>query len=624
MLDSLRSFATTWLGKVLGAFLLVGLAGFGISGVLTGIGSDTVARVGSAEITTRDFQRAYNAQINAAAQRMGSLPTAEQAVALGIPSAALNKLASDAVLDTMGAEFGLGASDAQLGKMLREDPNFAGLLGNFDAANFQRVLQQTGYTENEYLNAQTKAVRRQQIITAIFGGAKAPETVQNLIAHYSADTRAIDYFVLNDAGILPPEEPTDAEMAAYLAENQADYRTIPTRTVKVMVLSPDAIAAGITLADEDIAAEYERTKASFNRTETRDVKQVVLATDEAVKAFEDGLAAGTPFDQLVADNNLRVTDLGTLSEAAITDKPLAAAAFGLEEGAYTLIPGALGQRAVSVSNIVTGGQQSLDEVRDQVAERLKQKQARDSYIDVLDQIEELRAAFRPLDEIATRYNLALNEMPVTANGEALAAVEGIPADSRGRVAAAIFDAEQGDLAPTVALSSTLNIWFDIEKVEAARDQSLDEVKDAVQEAMMATRVDAALQAQVDEVTARLEAGDAFADIAVSLNQFPQLSQPFTRQGDGSPVIDQSVAMAAFGGGEGHFGAARNSAGDYVIFQVDSINALEPDINAQTRDFVDNAVLDSIYGDFITALRNDAGININQAVLTQLLGLDGTQ
>ena len=81
---------------------------------------------------------------------------------------------------------------------------------------------------------------------------------------------------------------------------------------------------------------------------------------------------------------------------------LAAAAFSLEEGAFALIPAPLGMRAVSVAAINPGGQQSLDEARDAVAAALKLRKARDAYIDILDQIEELRAAFRPLGEIADR------------------------------------------------------------------------------------------------------------------------------------------------------------------------------------------------------------------------------
>lgn len=623
MLDSLRNFATTWVGKVIGGFLVLGLV-FGFSGALTGIGSNTVAHVGSESITIRDFQRAYNSQLNAAAAQRGSIPTSQEALALGIPSAAINRLASDAAMTALGREFGLGASDERLGQMLRADPNFGGTLGNFDAANFQRALQQNGFTENEYFKSQTDAVRRQQIAIAIFGGTKIPEAAQKLINRYGSDTRTIDYFVLNSAGLLPPADPTDDEIVAYLAENQTTYRTIPTRTAQLMVLSPEAIAAGIEVSDEDVAAQYERTKATFLRIETRDVHQVILSSDILVRWFEMGIESGKSFDAIIEESGLPVTDLGSLTKAQIIDTTLAEAAFGLEDDAYTLIPAAQGMRAVMVTNIVPGGQQSLDDVRDQVEERLKNRQARDSYIDILDQIEELRAAFRPLDEIASRYGLDLTEVPLTANGAALSAIDAIPADGYRRVATAIFTAEQGNLAPTVALGASRNVWFDLLQIEPARDQTIDEVRDQINETMLAERTNDALLAQVDQVIADMATGQPFADVAVSLNQFPQLSQAFTRRGIGSAVISGDVAAATFSGGAGFFGSARNSDGDYVIFQVVDVTSSTDEIEVAAREFVDSAIIDSLYGNFISALRDDAGVSINQDVLGQLLALDGTQ
>ena len=47
MLDSFRKIGRTWFGKVLGAFLIVGLAGFGISNVLLDFGSNTTRSVSS-------------------------------------------------------------------------------------------------------------------------------------------------------------------------------------------------------------------------------------------------------------------------------------------------------------------------------------------------------------------------------------------------------------------------------------------------------------------------------------------------------------------------------------------------------------------------------------------------
>lgn len=624
MLDSLRGFATTWMGKLLGALLLVGLAGFGVTGVLTGIGTNNVANVGSQEITIRDFQRVYNSLLNNVAATTGAIPTPQQAVAFGLPTAAINQLANQAALTDMGRDFGLGVSDERLGKIIRDDPSFGGVLGSFEEANFQRVLEQNGYTQNEYFADQTDAARRQQISIALFAGMTAPKTSVDLINRYSTDTRTIDYFVLGGTAIETPDEPTPAEIEAYLSENQSQYRTQPTRNVEVMVLSPQALVQGINIADADIAADYERTKANYTKPATRTVSQAILSSDFLVDLFEDGLVKGKSFDQMIEETSIPVTDLGTLSRAQITDEALGDAAFDLAEGEYSLIRAAQGIRAVSVSNVDPGGQQSLDEVRDQITEKLKLRQARDEFIDVLDQIEELRAAFRPLDEIAGRFGLVVTELDVTANGDALDAIAAIPQDSRSRVASAIFSVEEGNLAPTVTLGANLNVWFDLKSITTARDQTVEEVGDEVRQLLMDERIDAALSTLANDIVDEINAGSNFADAAAARSLFPQLSQAFGRRGDGSAVIDAQVASAAYGGGPGYVGSARNSDEDYVVFQVVDISNSGDEVQPETVDFVDRAVLDGLYQAFVTSVREDIGISINENVLTQVLALDGTQ
>ena len=401
MLDHLRNFGSSIVGKVMMAFLLVGLAGFGISGVLTSIGSNTVAHVGDQEITTREFQRAYSNQMNAVAQQTGSIPTADQAMAMGIPGSVLNSLAGQAALDGLGSQMGLGASDDRLGRMLRDDPSFAGALGQFDRANFQRVLQSAGYTETEYVNVLRKGASRQQIVSSVMADVVLPETALNIINRYSGDRRTISYFVLTTAGIPEVAPPTEAELAAYLADNQTSFRTKETRTARIMVLDIASLAAGIEVTEAEIASEYEKTKASLSLPETRVIRQVVL-NDENKAAFETGLAAGTSFDELVATAGLTPVDLGELKIDDISDAALAETAFSLDEGGFAIIPGALGFRAVQAQTVNPERVETLDEARADITKSLKEKAARNKYADVLDGIEELRAAFRPLDEIADR------------------------------------------------------------------------------------------------------------------------------------------------------------------------------------------------------------------------------
>lgn len=617
MLDSFRHLTKTWFGKILGAFLIVGLAGFGISNVITGFGTNTVATVAGQDISVRDYQRAYNNQINAVAQQIGRVPTVEEANAFGVPGMVLDRLAGEAAINKLGEDLGLGVSEDRLGKMLREDPSFSSALGSFDRANFLRVLQQNGFTEAEYFDLQTKAARRQQLVSGLLSGAPAPAAATDLLTRFSGDTRTVDYFVLNAQALPPVAEPTEEELAAYLKDNQGKFRTKATRTVELLALSPEAIAATKTITDEEVAAEYERTKASRVKIERRTIKQVALSTPEIEKAFTDGKAAGTPFADVLAATGATAQDLGNLAKTEVTDSSLADAAFGLALNDYAIIEGIGSKRAVTVSAIEPGGVISLEDAKADIAKQLALTQARNEYTDVLDQIEELRAAFKPLPEIAERFGLKTVTIPLTEAGVELANDPDIGAEAAQRIATAVFKAEQGNLAPTIQLSSTRNLWFDLKKVDEARDQTLDEVRDAVVTAWTDAKTDAAVSAEVTKLLEQVKAGTPFADVASSIGQFPILSQPLKRAGDGTTVLNQTVANEIFNGGPTHFGSAVNGDGDHVVFQVVEVNQGTSDQTADIKKFVEEGSRDALYSDLLTGLKSEAGMRINDQVLKQL-------
>ncbi|MGV8830632.1 MAG: SurA N-terminal domain-containing protein [Devosia sp.] len=617
MLDSLRGFAKSWPGKIMGAFLLVGLAGFGINNVIAGLGTSTVARVGDAEISSRAFLNAYQRQINQVAQQIGSMPTSEQAMSMGIPSAVLQSLAQDAALDQMANSFGLGVSDAKLSEMLRTDPSFQGTLGTFDPSTFSNVLRQSGMTEAEYFAEQTKRARRDQLVLSLFGDTKLPTISSSLIHRYAADERTIDFFVLGDTNIETPAAPTEDELARYLSEHQADFRTVEARTVQMLRLSPADLAATKTIGEDAIAAEYEQTKAGLTKPERRTIQQVVL-DETKLAAFEAGLTAGTPFETLIADNGLTVTDLGSLAQSDISDANLAKAAFGLENGGFAIIDGVTGKRAVHVSAIDAGGVSTLAEVHDQIAQRLALTEARKEIGDVQDQVEELRAAFRPLTEIADRFGLKLYDANVTASGAELSVMPDLAAADVTRISQAIFKADKGQLTAAIPLADRGNLYFDLTAVEPARDQTLDEVHDAVAAALTTERTNAALQAATDDAVAKLDAGTPLADVAASYNVFPQLSTAFTRFGAPDGSIDGVVASAAFAGNTSHHGAVLNNSGEHVVFQVVNEVPAEGPLDANAEANLENEARVGLYSEFVTAIRDDAGLRINQQALQQVL------
>jgi len=624
MLNSLRNFATTWVGKILGIFLLIGLAGFGISNVIFDFGANTVASVAGEDISTRDYQRAYDRQLNAVAQQIGRVPTVEEATALGVPGMVINQLASEAAVNKLGHDLGLGVSEQRLSTMLRDDPTFHNALGQFDAANFPRVLQASGYTESEYFQLQTKAALRQQLVSGLLGDMPVPDASVELLNRYLDDTRTVDYFVLNAQTLPAVAEPTDADLATYLTEHQTEFRTREARSIDLLALSPDTIAATKVISDDEIAAEYERTKDSRVKIERRHIQQFVLATPELQTAFTEGKAAGTPIADLVTANNVTLQDLGTLSRAEVTDAALAEAAFGLALNDYVIIPGIGSQRVITVSEIEPGGAISLEDSREAIRQQLAQTQARNEYVDVLDQVEELRAAFRPLPEIAERFGFNVISLDLTPGAPELGGSQDLTPEEITRISTAVFGAQQGDLTPAVSFGSTRNIFFDLKAITPARDQTLDEVRDAVASAWTAQKTDEALTAEVERVTTQLKGGTPFADVAVAVNQFPVLSPAIKRDGTGSgpaaaaadPALSADVAREIFNGGADHSGYARNADGDYVVFQVvDATNA--SDANTQATAFVENSLREGIYQDLVRGLVAEAGVRTNQTLLTQL-------
>jgi peptidyl-prolyl cis-trans isomerase D len=626
MLNLLRSITKTWVGKIIGVFLIIGLAGFGISEVIGTLGSSTIATAAGTDISTRDFQRAYQNQLNAFVQQNGRMPTNEEAMAAGIPGFTLQQLAAQASVNKFARDLGLGVSDTKLGDMVRTDPNFAGTLGAFSADNFKAVLQNSGFTEKEYFDLQRDAARRQQLLAGLTGTSPTPEAALELVSRYVGDRRTVDYFVLNATSIPSVADPTEEELAAYLATRQAEFRTRETRTIDVLVLTPETLAATKTIPEDQIAAEYERTKDSLVTPERRAIQQVALSTPELEKAFTDGLAAGTPVSQLVTAAGVTPSDLGVRARSEVTDASLATAAFELAStDAFAIIDGIGGtKRAVFVSEIQPTYQVTLEEAREDITLKLGTDIARGEIVDLLDQIEELRAAFKQLPEIAERFGLTVATVTITEGGAELADSTDVPADARSSVATAVFRAEQGSLTPAVTLGSNRNVWFDLKSIEAARDQTLDEVRDELVAAWTAEKTAEALTTEVAITLDKMRAGMSLVDAAAELNQFPVPSLPIGRDGDGTPVLNATVAEAIFAGGPGHFGAAVNGDGDQVVFQVIEVTPAEA--NAATpaiEQFVANSITDGLDADFQRGLLDVSDLKINQQVLMNLLSLNST-
>jgi len=256
-----------------------------------------------------------------------------------------------------------------------------------------------------------------------------------------------------------------------------------------------------------------------------------------------------------------------------------------------------------------------------IAKSLATAKAKAAYADIQDQIESLRAGLKPIKEIADRYKLPVTTATITAGGAELVSATNPVKDDTARVSDAIFKATQGKLSPTVAVNSNDNIYFDLSKVDPARDQTLAEVKDKITAAWTAAKTDDALKAEVAAIAKDLDAGKSFQEVAAARSQFATISQPITRDGDKTNVLTQQVATQIFAAGPNSHGSAIDGDGEYIVYHVTDVTPAQGEGDKNITDFLSNSQRDALYAEFIGGLRDEAGIKINQQALGQLLNLD---
>src|SRR5260221_3814998 len=92
MMESLRNAAKNWVAKVLLGLLAVSFGVWGIQDVFRGYHAAALATVGDVEISSNEFDRAFNRQLQLYAKQTGQNLTPDEARKLGIDRQVLDGL----------------------------------------------------------------------------------------------------------------------------------------------------------------------------------------------------------------------------------------------------------------------------------------------------------------------------------------------------------------------------------------------------------------------------------------------------------------------------------------------------------------------------------------------------
>jgi peptidyl-prolyl cis-trans isomerase D len=628
----MRASAQGWLGRAAMALILVliipSFAIWGIGNIFQGFGANDLARVGRIEIGADTFRNAYQTELQRQQRLERRNITSEEAHQTGLDRQVLSRLVAEAALDDQARTLGLAMSDEDIKKAIMSDDNFKGMTGSFDPRMLAAYLREEGFTEKGYVQNQRAVYLRRQIAESLTTGLELPKALQEAIFRFQMEGRSVDYIVLPLANLGPVPNPTAKELESFFDSNRAFYAIPEYRNLVVLTLTPKSIAKPEAVTDEDARARYEEIRYErFGTPEKREVEQILYGSEaEANEAYRE-LSAGKTFDDLLKEKNLtsKEANLGLVAQSGLVDKAVAEAAFSLKKDEVSApVQAQFGAVLLRVRKIVPSTVKPFEEVAAQIKDEIAQKRAQNEIGKLHDAIEDERTSGKSLTEAAQSAGLEPRMIPATdaagndPQGAPVKDLEEGPA-----LLKAAFASDVGVDNDTLRLSNGGYQWFEVARVDKARDKTFGEARAGVEKAWREQEAAKRLTAKTAELVKRLDAGESIAAIASAEGDIPLKHASDVRRGMASGLALNFV-NEIFTVNVHRTGTTPNEEGGAYLFVVtdSSVPPFDPrspelaNIKADTK----AGYAEDLDAQFLAKLESDVGMKLNAKAFAAATGV----
>ena len=624
MMESLRNAAKSWVAKALIFMLAASFGVWGIADVFTGYRAGALATVGREEVSAEEFNQAFNRALQQLAQQSGQAFTPEDARKLGIDRNILNNLIQSAAIDDLGKRMKLAVGDAQIVKETQANPSFHDASGKFSQTEFLGLLEANGMNEQIYLARERQAKLRAAVTDSVDGDFAASKTLIEATYRHSNEQRDARYFVIKTAdgevGL-----PGDDEIKKHYEDQPAAYTAPEYRSLATMTADPGVVAARIALTDADMTAGYEKYKLDYFTPEKRTVLQLTFASlDEAQKAKER-ISGGVDFLALAKERGVSAADATFADQARsdFFDPAVADAAFKLAEGGVSdPVKGSLATSLLKVTKISPEYQKTLEEVKDELEQRLKLERAREEIQSVYDAVEDARAAQTKFEDIAAKAGIPFKLTGlIDATGRDKDGKD-IELPQKTEVLKAAFASDVGVENDALSQEDSY-LWYEVREVVPSAVKPFDQVREQVKSDIIAGKVRELALEKAKKLVERARGGAALEELAkengVEILNAQGLKRNETNAEFSSEAVSALFAVAADGfayAPEGDGKGARVMLSQAVLLPPFDGKSEEAKTIATS---LQSGSANDLLSAYLSTLQKEAGVSINETLWRQISG-----
>jgi peptidyl-prolyl cis-trans isomerase D len=545
MLAWVRKLQKNWLARVFIGLVVVVLVFWGVSNVVTLIGSNTaVAHVGGQAVDISTVQGQYQTALNQATSAGGPQPDLNARHQMA--AEALASVVQQTELRQEEAKLGISAPDSAIREAIHAIPGFQ-TNGVFDQTKFNQVLQQNNTSPDQFIGEVKDDLARRQLIDAVLSGAAAPNELLTQLFDYLAQQRFVEMVQIPLAAQPAPKPPADAVLQRYWRNHPADFTAPEFREIKLVILSPALLAPKEEVAQSVIDADYARVQAAQPSLPLRSVQVLVvgdLAASSRLQAAWQGGASWTKMQALAKKFGANAVELDNAKQLQIPSPALGQAVFAATPGVVTgPIAGPVAMFVFKVTNVSSSGPDAAA-VKAQIKQQLQLEKAQADVAQDVDNLQDALAGQTPLDQLPGNLGLVPLEGTLDANGNAQ---DGTPApipggaDLKAAVVKAAFAAHVNDPAQLMNGPGGSYFALTVNAITPPELQPYDQVRGKVLSAWTAAQIRRAAEAKAAALLAAVNGGQSFDAAASAAGYGVTMSPPVTR---GTPPAGMNAGMVA--------------------------------------------------------------------------------
>ncbi len=318
----------------------------------------------------------------------------------------LDNLIEQTLLVQNGIEQGYRVGDAELARMIREEPAFK-RDDHFDPALYQAVLRREGLNEQSFEQRLRTVQISSQIETGFRESALPLASEKDTLLRLWLQQREFEYIVVGPARFISSTQVSEDAIKQYYESHPDAFKTPEQVRVAYIELSVADLARDYQPTEEQLHKTFTEEQARYSTPDLRRISHILIEVPsgaskedeekalEKARTIEKKLRADGDFATLAKENSAdsataaKGGDLGTVEPGALP-KALEDAVKKLKPGEITEpVRTSFGYHIAKLTEYTPGTHKTFEQARADVAKLLRDRRAEEQFYEKVEQLSNL-------------------------------------------------------------------------------------------------------------------------------------------------------------------------------------------------------------------------------------------